>query len=90
MWERLSITSKIAPMAKKPPPREAPPGKDEEIKVKLDSDLAARAKQKALRYGGLSAVVRALLRAWIERDIIADDDIAVENLRAAKRSRKRE
>jgi Arc/MetJ-type ribon-helix-helix transcriptional regulator len=77
-------------MAKKPPTRQAPPGKDEEIKVKLDSELAAQAKQKALRYGGLSAVVRALLRAWVERDIIEWDDIAVENLRAAKRKKNKE
>ena len=77
-------------MAKKPPPREAPPGKEEQIKVRLDSDLVARAKQKALRYGGLSAVVRALLRAWVERDIITWDDIAVENLRAAKRKKNKE
>ena len=83
----MSIASKLGGMAKKTPPREAPPGKGEEIKIRIDSALVAQAKQKALRYGGLSAVVRALLRAWVERDIIEWDDIAVENLRAAKRKR---
>jgi hypothetical protein len=74
-------------MPRKTPPGAPPVGKDEEIKVRIDSALASQAKQKATRYGGLSAVVRALLRAWVERDIIGWDDIAVENLRAAKRKK---
>ncbi len=77
-------------MTKKPLPRELPLGKGEEIKVRLDSELAAQAKLKALRFGGLSPVVRALLRAWVERDIIGWDDIAPENLRAVKRKKKKE
>lgn len=86
----MSIASKLGGMAKKTPPREAPPSKGEEIKVRLDAELASQAKQKAVRYGGLSSVVRALLRAWVERDIIGWDDIALENLRAAKRKKNKE
>ena len=59
--------------------------KDEAIKIRLDADLAAKAKKKALRYGGLSAVIRAFLRAWVERGgMVSEDDIARENERAPK------
>lgn len=59
--------------------------KDDSIRIRLDADLAAKAKKKALRYGGLSAVVRAFLRAWVERGaMFTEDDIARENERAPK------
>lgn len=66
--------------------REEPPFKAKKIEIRVDSELAKRAQQKALRYGGLSAVVRALLRQWVERDAITltEDDIARENERAPK------
>jgi len=67
-------------------PEEEKPPKEEKLQIRIDVELARRARKKALRYGGLSAVVRALLRAWLERDdLIAWDAIARENERASKR-----
>ncbi len=64
-------------------PESAPP-KEFKLQIRMDDDLARQAMKKALRYGGLSAVVRALIRRWVEDDIISDDDIIRENIRAPK------
>jgi len=63
----------------------APTVCDEHINLRVSADLYRAAYQKALRSGGLSAVIRAMLRKFVEGTINFDlDGLADENRRAAK------
>jgi len=63
--------------------------KDELLQVRLDSGLAADVRQKSRRYGGASAVVRALLRRWVKEDIISADDVLAEVGRVDQQTRRK-
>jgi hypothetical protein len=67
-----------------------PPPKEVKLQVRIDAELAALIAQKAQRYGGVSAVVRALLRRWAHEDIVTADDVLAELARAPQKpARKR-
>ena len=61
------------------------PKRDRHLNVRVDDNLYKAALDKAKPYGGLSVVVRAMLRAFTsgERNF-AIDDIARENTPAPK------
>jgi Arc/MetJ family transcription regulator len=52
--------------------------KDELLQVRIDADLLAEVQKKAERFGGASAVVRALLRRWVEEDIVTAEQVLAE------------
>jgi antitoxin component of RelBE/YafQ-DinJ toxin-antitoxin module len=55
------------------------------IGLRVDADLYRAAYEKALQYGGLSAVIRAMLRKFVKGEANFDiDDLADENRRAPK------
>ena len=68
------------------PRKQAPKHKDERIEVRVDPDLKRRALKKAKKYGGLGAVLRALLRLWLDGSI-DPDLIKPEKRRAPKRKK---
>ena len=57
---------------------ESRPPKEDTILVRLDSELATKVREKASRYGSPSAVVRALLRRWVQRDDLTADEVLAE------------
>lgn len=58
--------------------------------VRVDKDLHRKAMQAARPYGGLSAVIRAFLRAFTAGERNFDvDQLAQENTPAPKRPRKK-
>jgi hypothetical protein len=62
-----------------------PPAKQVKFQIRLDADLADKAIDKAAPMGGLSAVVRAMLRRWVESGIeIAQDDVVRELIHAPR------
>jgi len=61
------------------------PHKEELLQVRLDADLAEQVRDKAQRYGGASAVIRALLRRWVKQDIVSADEVLAEVNRAQQR-----
>jgi len=63
--------------------------KDELLQVRLDAELAEQVKEKSRRFGGASAVVRALLRRWVKQDIISADDVLAEIGRAQQPPRRK-
>lgn len=65
-----------------------PPKKDT-LLVRLDPELAEKVREKAGRSGGTSAVIRALLRRWLEQDLVTPDDILAETARAQERRPRR-
>jgi Arc/MetJ-type ribon-helix-helix transcriptional regulator len=67
----------------------APAPKEVKLQIRLDAELADRVAAKARRYGGASAVVRALLRRWVEQDIVTVDDVLAEVNRAQQRRPRR-
>jgi len=75
----------------RPPDAEkTPPRKNQRLDMLIDEELAARAIRKSRQFGSLAAVVRALLRAWVEGQIILHPDaIARENERAKRTKEKR-
>jgi hypothetical protein len=67
-----------------------PDVRDERINLRVSADLYRAAYQKALRYGGLSAVIRAMLRKFVEGTINFDlEALDDENRRAPKGSREK-
>jgi hypothetical protein len=73
---------------KTPAARPAP--REQRINLRIDFDLYQAAYQKALQYGGLSAVIRAMLRKFVKGKPNFDiADLADENRRAAKQGRTR-
>jgi hypothetical protein len=62
--------------------------REERIGLRVDAELFRAAYEKALQYGGLSAVIRAMLRKFVEGTINFDlEDLADENRRAQKGQR---
>ena len=59
--------------------------KEDTLLVRLDPEMAAKVRHKARRYGGASAVIRALLRRWLEQDIVTAADVLAETQRAQER-----
>lgn len=72
--------------AKDEPP-EPPKHKDEKFQVRLDPDMAREAKERAAPHGGLSAVIRALIRLWLDEGI-DPNAIGQETRQAPKRKKK--
>jgi len=72
-----------------PPPPGAPKRKDERLEIRIDSELAERAKRKAEERGwSLGSVMRALLNLWTDEDVISPEDVGRQIKRAKKRSKK--
>ena len=64
--------------------------KDERLDVRLDPELARLVKQKAKSRGwALGAVVRSLLRLWVDEDIVSAEDVGRETERAPRRGKKK-
>ena len=71
----------------RPPARGPAKPKDKKLIIRIESDLAETAQRKALQHGGLSAVVRALIRLWVEKDIVSAEEIARANERAKRKDK---
>lgn len=68
-----------------PEPTPTPKRKEERMELRLDPDLAERARQKAQQRGWtLSAVMRALLALWVDEDVIAPEEVGRYADRAPK------
>jgi hypothetical protein len=60
--------------------------KDVKFQIRLDPQLAEDAAARAASLGGLSAVIRVLLRRWLESgDEIPDDEVLRELVSAPAR-----
>jgi hypothetical protein len=71
------------PAKEKAPQR--PTIREERINLRVSVDLYRAAYEKALQYGGLSAVIRAMLRKFVSGTINFElEDLADENRRAKK------
>ncbi len=69
-----------------PGKRTVPPPKQVKVQIRLDAALADKAADKAAPLGGLSAVIRAMLRRWVEKGgVISDDDVISELIHAPRR-----
>jgi hypothetical protein len=69
--------------------RTVPPPKQAVFQIRLDAALVEKAQDKAQPLGGLSAVIRAMLRRWVESGgVITDDEILQELIAAPRRPRK--
>ncbi len=76
----------VMPAKEKAPQR--PAAREERINLRVGADLYRAAYEKALQYGGLSAVIRAMLRKFVKGSVNFDmEDLADENRRAQKASR---
>lgn len=74
-----------------PPPPEAPKRKDERMEIRIDAELAARARQKAEARGWtLGSVMRALLSLWTDEDVVSAEDVGQQIKRVKKRKPKGE
>jgi hypothetical protein len=72
-------------MAQKKPQGSKPAPRTHQINLRVDEALYQAAVEKALQYGGLSPVVRAMLRKFIKGAANFDmEDLADENRRASK------
>ncbi len=69
------------------PDETAPPPKEVKLQVRIDDGLYQAAMKKA-NGAGLSAVVRALIRAWVGGRAPSEADISAERVPAAYRPRK--
>jgi hypothetical protein len=66
------------------------PHKDEMLKARIDPELHEQAQKKAKDMGwSLGSVVRALLRLWVQEDVVSSKDIGEEAGRAPKQSKKK-
>ncbi len=74
------VPPKNKPVAPRPP-------KQAVIQIRLDDDLARAVAEKAAQYGGMSPVIRALLRRWVKEDLIGPEDI-VREFASARRGRR--
>ena len=73
-----------------PEPPEEPKHKDKKFQLRLSPEDLEQAKQRARPYGGLSAVLRAFLRAFVRGERNFDiDDLTQENTPAPKRRKKK-
>ena len=87
MWEHVDTLSKQLDSAKS---NKVLPPKNVDIIFRLDPDLKRRVEEKAQTRGwSVGAVLRALLRTWLEEDIVDATEVGSENLRAPKKQRKR-
>lgn len=69
---------------------DSPPPRDKQINIRIDEDLYLRAKDRAKFMGGISAVVRAMLRMFAEGERNFDvDDLSREVSKAPPKSRKK-
>jgi hypothetical protein len=65
-----------------------PEHKQAVLQIRLDPVLAKEAAEKAQPLGGLSAVIRAMLRRWVESGgVITDNDVLQELVAAPRRPR---
>jgi Arc/MetJ family transcription regulator len=80
-----AIYARLRRMPEARQPTDEPAPKDVKVQIRIDAELAAQVGAKARRYGGLSAVIRALLRRWAREDIITPDEVLAEVSRAAQR-----
>lgn len=70
------------------PPKGAP--KEDRIEIRVDRELAEKARQKASKRGwSLSGVMRGLLALWAEEDVIDARDVGAASTRAPYKPRKR-
>lgn len=69
-----------------PKPRQMPAPKQAVFQIRLDAALAEKAAVKAQPLGGLSAVIRAMLRRWVETGgVITDDEVLQELIHAPRK-----
>jgi hypothetical protein len=71
------------------PESTTPQPKDVKFQIRLDTELAEQAREKAAKSGGLAPVIRALLRRWLQEDLVSFEDIARELPRAPQKARKK-
>ena len=72
------------------PNNQEPPPKDVRKEFLMDEDLALQAEQKAKQMGwSLGSVVRALLRLWVQEDVISSKDVGSESTPAPKKQRRK-
>lgn len=65
--------------------------KDDMMRTRIDPELHEAAKKKAQDYGwSFGSVVRALLRLWVQEDVISAKDVGNESERAPKTRKKRQ
>ena len=74
-----------------PEPEPAPAKrKGSNLVVRLDPELKKAAQKRAKERGWrLSSVMRALLRAWIDEDMISAADVGAEDRQVSTHKRKR-
>ena len=66
-------------------PRQPPKKKDERIEIRVDPELANRAREKAESRGWtLASVLRSLLELWVDEDVIDPKDVGRSSARAKK------
>ena len=64
--------------------------KDEELKFRVDPELRKLAEAKADTHGwSLSSVMRALLRLWVQEDVVSAADVGAEKKRTPRKPRKK-
>lgn len=67
-----------------------PPKRGKHLTIRIDEDLYEKANERARFFGGLSAVMRAMLRMFASGENNFDpEDLAEENTRAKKEPRKK-
>jgi len=74
-----------------PPPKPDKPVKHKagELKIRTDMETIKAARTKAKKMGwSLSSVVRALLRLWVQEDVISAEDVGEASERAPYKPRK--
>lgn len=75
-------------MAEKPPEPPPPPRRDKTYPLRLDSEMHKEAMKASRPYGGLAAVLRAFIRAFISGERNFDiDTLSQENTKAPPRPR---
>jgi hypothetical protein len=64
--------------------------KDDVVRARIDPELHRQAKEKAENYGwSLGSVIRALLRLWVQEDVVKSNDVGEESERAPKVPKKK-
>ncbi len=75
-------------MSKKQAPTQppaAPSAKDKRINLRIDAELFDAATEQASHQGGVSVVIRALLRKYVEGTVTITDSEALSELVSVKR-----
>jgi hypothetical protein len=70
-------------------PAAVPAQKEVKLQIRLDAELHRAALKRASEVGSLSAVIRALLRKWLDDGGLTDDDILREMMSAPHQPRRR-